>query len=67
MNPIEQVSAWLYRVARHLIINKGIKKREEELLVYRSNDSDDEILDDFSEVFFSNESSKLNTCVRWFG
>ena len=57
MNPIEQVSAWLYRVARNLIINMGIKKREVELPVYRSDDSDDEIINDFSEVLFSNESS----------
>ena len=57
MNPIEQVSAWLYRVARNLIINRSIKKREVEMPVYYSNDSDDEILSDFSEVLFSNELS----------
>ena len=57
MNPIEQVSAWLYRVARNLIINKGIKKHEEELPVYRSNDSDDEVWKDFSEILFSDETS----------
>lgn len=55
-NPIEQVSAWLYRVARNLIINKGIKKHEEELPVYTNNDSDD-VLKDFSEILFDNESS----------
>jgi RNA polymerase sigma factor (sigma-70 family) len=57
MNPIEQVSAWLYRVARNLIINKGVKKREEAWPVYRSSDSDDEMLDDFSELLFSGETS----------
>ena len=57
MNPIEQVSAWLYRVARNLIINRSVKKREVELPVYRSNDSDDEVLNDFSEVLFSAEPS----------
>ena len=30
-NPIEQVTAWLYRVARNTIINKGKKMQEEEL------------------------------------
>jgi RNA polymerase sigma factor (sigma-70 family) len=55
MNPIEQVSAWLYRVARNLIINKGIKKHEEELPVYRNEESDD-VLSDFSEILFSNET-----------
>lgn len=28
-NPIEQVTAWLYRVARNTIINKGKKMQEE--------------------------------------
>ena len=57
MNPIDQVSAWLYRVARNLIINNKTKKREEELPVYHSNDSDDEILNDFSEILLSDETS----------
>ena len=57
MNPIEQVSAWLYRVARNLIINKGIKKREVEMPVYQSDDSDEDVLSDFSEVLFSQDSS----------
>ena len=56
MNPIEQVSAWLYRVAHNLIINHGIKKHEDELPVYKSDESDD-ILSDFSEILFSNETS----------
>jgi len=57
MNPIEQVSAWLYKVARNLIINRGIKKREESLPVYRSDESDEEILTDISEILFGNETS----------
>ena len=57
MNPIEQVSAWLYRVARNLLINRRVKKREVEMPVYRSDDSDDEVLSDFSEVLVSVEPS----------
>ena len=57
MNPIEQVSAWLYRVARNLIINNEIKKREVELPIYRRNEPDEEVLADFSEILFSNETS----------
>ena len=55
MNPIEQVSAWLYRVARNLIINKGIKKHEESLPVYHSDESDDEVLNDISKILFTDE------------
>ncbi len=57
LNPIEQVSAWLYRVARNLIINKGIKKHEEELPYYTNDESDESILKDFSEILFNDESS----------
>jgi RNA polymerase sigma factor (sigma-70 family) len=56
MNPVEQVSAWLYRVARNTIINKGIKKQEEELPYYKDED-DNEILKDFSEILFGNETT----------
>ena len=55
MTPIEQVSAWLYRVARNLIINRNIKKREVEMPVYQSDDSEDEIFNDFSEILFNSD------------
>ena len=57
MNPIEQVSAWLYRVAQNLIINRGAKKREVEMPVFRSNQSDDEMLNDISEILFCDATS----------
>ena len=46
-NPIEQVTAWLYRVARNTIINKGKKMQEEELPV-SSYDKEDNVLSEFS-------------------
>ncbi|REG96388.1 RNA polymerase sigma factor [Flavobacterium aquicola] len=55
MNPIEQVTAWLYRVARNMIINKQIKKHEEELPSYLNDD--DEMLKDISEMLFSKQTS----------
>jgi len=54
MNPIEHVSAWLYKVARNTIINAGIKKKEDELPFYPDNESDSDVLSDFSEILFSN-------------
>jgi RNA polymerase sigma factor (sigma-70 family) len=57
MNPIEQVSAWLYRVTRNTIINKGIKKQEEELPAYRNDEDDSEILKELSEILFSEETT----------
>lgn len=57
LNPIEHVSAWLYKVARNTIINRGKKKREEELPVYQGDDGDETILDDFSDMLFNAETS----------
>ena len=51
LNPIEQVTAWLYRVARNIIINQGKKRREEELPEYQY-DEDGYILNEFSEILF---------------
>jgi RNA polymerase sigma factor (sigma-70 family) len=56
VSPVEHVAAWLYRVARNTIINHDIKKREEEMPVYQSDESDEETQKDFSEVLFGNES-----------
>jgi RNA polymerase sigma factor (sigma-70 family) len=52
LHPIEQVSAWLYRVTRNTIINKGRKRKEEEWPAARDADTDEEILWDFSEILF---------------
>jgi RNA polymerase sigma factor (sigma-70 family) len=57
ISPIEEVAAWLYRVARNTIINHGIKKREETMPVYQTDESEDEIMTDFSEVLFNTETS----------
>jgi len=57
LNPIEHVSAWLYKVARNTIINRGKKKREEEWPVYQGEDGDENLLNDFSDMLFNNETS----------
>lgn len=55
MYPIENVSAWLYRVARNTIINAGIKKKEVEIPLISNNDNDDLVFQDFSEVLFGED------------
>jgi RNA polymerase sigma factor (sigma-70 family) len=57
LSPIEQVSAWLYRVARNMIVNHNIKKREEQIPLCQNNDDDADILQDFSESLFNETSS----------
>lgn len=60
LNPIEQVSAWLYRVTRNTIINRGKKKTEEELPIYSTNEGE-EVLQDFAEFLFNEESPSPET------
>jgi RNA polymerase sigma factor (sigma-70 family) len=57
INPVEEVAAWLYRVARNTIINHDLKKREEAMPVCQSDESEDDMLTDFSEVLFNGETS----------
>lgn len=56
MNPIEQVSAWLYTVARNRIINHGTKKREKLLPAYQEDTDDDTMLSGLSEILFDETS-----------
>lgn len=60
VSPIEQVAAWLYRVARNTIINKGKKKQEEELPSL-SYDDEGDILADFSEILFNSDNPTPET------
>lgn len=60
VNPIEQVTAWLYRVARNTIINKG-KKRQEEEMPLAEYDEDGDILKDFSEILFNDDNPTPET------
>jgi RNA polymerase sigma factor (sigma-70 family) len=58
MNPIEQVTAWLYRVARNAIINHSLKKREAPLPIHPHEEEDeDEMMSSFSEVLFDADAS----------
>ena len=68
VNPIEQVTSWLYRVARNTIINKGKKKREEELPIL-GYDGEENVLEEFSEILFNEnnptpETEYLRSLVR---
>ena len=60
VNPIEQVTAWLYRVTRNIIINKSKKKQEEELPSYQY-DEDENVLKEFSEVLFNDDNPTPET------
>jgi RNA polymerase sigma factor (sigma-70 family) len=59
INPIEHVTAWLYRVARNTIINYRAKRHEEPLSMFLREDADSDILDDFSDTLFGNETTDV--------
>lgn len=60
LNPIEQAAAWLYRVARNTIINKGKKMQEEELPVSQY-DEEGNVLEEFSEILFNDDNPTPET------
>jgi RNA polymerase sigma factor (sigma-70 family) len=62
--PVEQVSAWLYRVARNQIINWYAKKRDEPLPIIADDEEDNDILADFADVLFSNDSTPETEYLR---
>ncbi len=60
ISPVEQVTAWLYRVARNTIINKGRKKHEEALPASRYDD-EGSVLEEFSEILFNDDNPTPET------
>jgi RNA polymerase sigma factor (sigma-70 family) len=62
--PVEQVSAWLYRVARNHIINWYAKKKNEPLPISADDNEDDDILADISDVLFSDDATPETEYLR---
>jgi RNA polymerase sigma factor (sigma-70 family) len=67
-NPVEQVSAWLYRVARNQIINWYAKKKDVPLSAMlpsaTEDETDDYILADFADVLFSDDTTPETEYLR---
>ncbi len=70
LQPIESVSAWLFRVSRNIIINKQKKKKEVRLLDM-FDDEDDDMIEDYRDLLFpsadeaDSPESKLLRDVVW--
>jgi RNA polymerase sigma factor (sigma-70 family) len=56
-DPIEQPAAWLYRVARNLIINRYKKKKEAQFPDSYDEDDDTDFLDEITDVLFGEETT----------
>lgn len=55
-NPIEQISAWLYSVARNQIIDRSRKHKEEEMPYITSNDGETVFIKELTETILSSDS-----------
>jgi RNA polymerase sigma factor (sigma-70 family) len=60
--PVEQTTAWLYRVARNLIINRYKKKREAQLPAIDDDDAD--FLDEITDAAFGGEITPETEYLR---
>jgi RNA polymerase sigma factor (sigma-70 family) len=62
--PVEQTAAWLYRVARNLIINKYIKKSEVQFSISYDEDDNTSFLDEITDVLFAEETTPETEYLR---
>lgn len=56
-NPIEQISSWLYAVARNKIIDKSRKRKELSITVSNESNEDEEFLTELTDLLFDENSS----------
>lgn len=57
MNPIENISAWLYRVTQNMIINAETKKKEVPIPAFHEYE-DENVLEEISGLLFHEEESE---------
>ncbi|GHU42668.1 RNA polymerase subunit sigma-24 [Spirochaetia bacterium] len=62
--PVEQTAAWLYRVARNLIINKYKKKGEVQIPAFYDEDADEYFLQEIADVVFCEEVTPETEYLR---
>ncbi|GGJ97091.1 MULTISPECIES: RNA polymerase sigma factor [Parabacteroides] len=63
-NPIEQIAAWLYSVARNQIIDRSRKHREEEMPYLSNNEDDGTFLKELSELMPDEDQSPEMDFIR---
>lgn len=64
LKPIEQITSWLYTVARNKITDWHRKKRAEPLLAISDDDETDTILTEMGELMFDNGSTPETEYLR---
>jgi RNA polymerase sigma factor (sigma-70 family) len=64
INPIENISAWLYRAAKNRIIDLRRKKKDEPLPESYDEDEDDYIIDEIADIIYGKESTPETEMFR---
>jgi len=62
--PVEQLSAWLYRVARNGIIDRSRKKKDAPLPAYYDEDEDEYIFDEIADILYGTEATPETDLLR---
>jgi RNA polymerase sigma factor (sigma-70 family) len=64
INPIENTTAWLYKVARHRIIDHQKKKKDEPLPAHYDEDEDDYIVDEIADIIYGEDATPETKMIR---
>jgi RNA polymerase sigma factor (sigma-70 family) len=65
INPIENISAWLYRAARNRIIDHHKKKKDESLpAALYDEDNDEYIIDEIADIIYGEEATPETEMLR---
>lgn len=62
--PVEQTSAWLYRVASNFIINRQKKKQTVQLPGFYDEDADEFVIEEIRDVIFGEEETPETAYLR---
>jgi len=63
-NPIENISAWLYRAARNKIIDHRRKKKDEPLPASYDEDNDEYIFDEIADIIYGEDATPETEMLR---
>ena len=64
INPIENISAWLYRTAKNKIIDHHRKKKDEPFPVSYDEDDDEYVLDEIADIIYGEETTPETETLR---
>jgi RNA polymerase sigma factor (sigma-70 family) len=64
INPIENISAWLYRSARNKIIDHRRKKKDEPMPALYDEDNDEYIFEEITDIIYGKETTPETEMLR---